>query len=62
MAVFVGYATHILADTTTVDGVQFFWPSRVIAVFLGRDGYRVVSGATSERVFVAVALIFALLF
>ncbi len=62
MAVFVGYANHILADTTTVGGVQFFWPSRVIAVFPGRDEYRVVSGAISERVFVAVALIFALLF
>jgi endonuclease YncB( thermonuclease family) len=42
--------------------VQFFWPSRVIAVFPGRDEYRVVSGATSERVFVAAALVFALLF
>ncbi len=62
MAVFVGYGSHILADMMTVGGVQFFWPSRVIAVFPGRDEYRVVSGATSERVFVAAALVFALLF
>ncbi len=46
----------------TVGGVQFFWPSRVIAVFPGRDEYRVLSGSTSERVFVALSLVFALLF
>jgi len=62
LAVFVGYGSHILADMMTVGGVQFFWPSRVIAVFPGRDEYRVLSGSTSERVFVAVALVFALLF
>jgi membrane-bound metal-dependent hydrolase YbcI (DUF457 family) len=62
MAVFVGYGSHILADMMTVGGVQFFWPSRVIAVFSGRDEYRVLSGSTSERVFIALALVFALLF
>ena len=46
----------------TLGGVQLFWPSRLIAVFPGRDEYRVVSGGNSERVFVAVALVFALLF
>ena len=43
-------------------GVQLFWPSGLIAVFPGRDEYRVVSGGSSERIFVALALIFALLF
>ncbi len=62
LAVFVGYGSRILADMMTVGGVQFFWPSRVIAVFPGRDEYRVLSGSTSERVFVALALLFALLF
>ena len=46
----------------TLGGVQLFWPSRLIAVFPGRDEYRVVSGGNSERVFVAFALIFAVLF
>ncbi|MDP9437553.1 MAG: hypothetical protein M3P49_02225 [Actinomycetota bacterium] len=47
---------------TIVDGVQFFWPSGVVAVFPGGNEYRVVSGATSERVFVAMAFILGLLF
>jgi len=46
----------------TVGGVQLFWPSRLIAVFPGRDEYRVVSGSGSERVFVAFALALSLLF
>ena len=46
----------------TLGGVQLFWPSRAIAVLPGRDEYRVVSGGNSERVFVAFALVFALLF
>src|SRR5687768_1492408 len=46
----------------TLGGVQLFWPSKLIAVLPGRDEYRIVSGGTSERVFVAVAVIFALLF
>ncbi len=62
VAVLVGYGSHILADMMTVGGVLFFWPSRAIAVFPGRDEYRVVSGGTSERVFVGFAIAFALLF
>jgi endonuclease YncB( thermonuclease family) len=59
VAVFVGYGSHLFADMMTLGGVQLFWPSRLIAVFPGRDEY---SGGNSERVFVAFALIFALLF
>ncbi len=62
IAVFVGYGSHLLADMMTLGGVQLFWPSRAIAVLPGRDEYRVMSGGNSERVFVAFALIFALLF
>ncbi|BBL79303.1 hypothetical protein RxyAA322_11570 [Rubrobacter xylanophilus] len=62
IAVGVGYGSHLFADMMTLGGVQLFWPSRAIAVFPGRDEYRVVSGGNSERVFVALALIFALLF
>jgi endonuclease YncB( thermonuclease family) len=62
LAVFVGYGSHLFADMMTLGGVQLFWPSRVIAVFPGRDEYRVVSGGNSERIFVALALVFALLF
>ncbi len=58
----VGYGSHLLAEMMTLDGVQLFWPSRLIAVFPGRDEYRVVSGGTSETVFVALALVLALLF
>ncbi len=61
-AVFVGYGSHLFADMMTLGGVQLFWPSRVIAVFPGRDDYRVRTGGNSERVFVAFALVFALLF
>src|SRR5215213_1717506 len=46
----------------TLGGVQLFWPTRLIAVFPGRDEYRVISGGNSERAFVALALVFALLF
>ena len=35
----------------TLGGVQLFWPSSLIAVFPGRDEYRVVSSGNSERVF-----------
>ncbi|ABG04859.1 nuclease (SNase-like) [Rubrobacter xylanophilus DSM 9941] len=62
IAVGVGYGSHLFADMMTLGGVQLFWPSRAIAVFPGRDEYRVVSGGNSERVFVALALLFALLF
>jgi endonuclease YncB( thermonuclease family) len=62
IAVGVGYGSHLFADMMTLGGVQLFWPSRLIAVFPGRDEYRVVSGGSSERVFVAFALVFALLF
>jgi endonuclease YncB( thermonuclease family) len=59
-AVSVGYGSHLFADMMTLGGVQLFWPSRAIAVFPGRDEYRVVPG--SERAFVVVALVLALLF
>jgi len=62
IAVFVGYGSHLFADMMVLRGVQLFWPSRAIAVFPGRDEYRVVPGSNSERVFVAVALVVALLF
>ena len=62
VAVFVGYGSHLLADMMTLGGVQLFWPSKAIAVFPGRDEYRVVSGCPSERVFVVIALVLALLF
>jgi len=62
IAVGVGYGSHLFADMMTLGGVQLFWPSRLIAVFPGRDEYRVVSGGNSERVFVAITLVFALLF
>ena len=62
IAVFIGYGSHLFADMMTLGGVQLFWPSRLIAVFPGRDEYRVVSGGNSERAFVALALVFALLF
>ena len=61
-AVFVGYGSHLFADMMTLGGAQDFWPSRAIAVFPGRDEYRVAPGSGSERVFVAVALVLALLF
>jgi hypothetical protein len=62
IAVFIGYGAHLFADMMTLGGVQLFWPSRLIAVFPGRDEYRVVSGGNSERAFVALALILAMLF
>ena len=62
IAVGVGYGSHLFADMMTLGGVQLIWPSRLIAVFPGRDEYRVVSGGNSERVFLAFALVFALLF
>jgi membrane-bound metal-dependent hydrolase YbcI (DUF457 family) len=62
MAVGVGYGSHLLADMMTLGGVQLFWPSRLIAVFPGRNEYRVVSGSSSGIVFVAVVFVLALLF
>jgi endonuclease YncB( thermonuclease family) len=62
IAVGVGYGSHLFADMMTLGGVQLFWPSRLIAVFPGRDEYRIVSGGNSERVFVAFTLVLALLF
>jgi endonuclease YncB( thermonuclease family) len=58
----VGYGSHLFADMMTLSGVQLFWPSRLIAVFPGRSGYRVMTGGNSERVFVAFALLLALTF
>jgi len=62
VAAFVGYGSHLFADMMSLGGAQLFWPSQAIAVLPGRDQYRVVSGSASERVFVAVALLLALLF
>ena len=62
VAIFVGYGSHLLADMMTVGGVRLFWPSRAIAVFPGRDDYRIVADSGSERVFVIVVLVLALLF
>jgi endonuclease YncB( thermonuclease family)/membrane-bound metal-dependent hydrolase YbcI (DUF457 family) len=62
IAVGVGYGSHLFADMMTLGGVQLFWPSQLIAVFPGRDAYRVKSGGNSERVFVVFALFLALLF
>jgi membrane-bound metal-dependent hydrolase YbcI (DUF457 family) len=61
-AIFVGYGSHLLADMMSVGGVQLFWPSRAIAVFPGRDDYRIVTGSGSERIFVIVVLVLSLLF
>ena len=62
VAVFVGFGSHLFADMMSLGGVQLFWPHRGIAVFPGRDEYRVVTGTGSEAVFVAVAFVLALLF
>jgi endonuclease YncB( thermonuclease family) len=62
VAVFVGCGSHLLADMMTLGGVRLFWPRRAIAVFPGRDEYRVVTGSGSEAVFVAVVLVLVLLF
>lgn len=62
LAAVIGYGSHLFADMMTLGGVQLLYPSRLICVFPGRDEYRVVSGGNSERVFVALALTFALLF
>ena len=61
-AIFVGYGSHLYADMMSVGGVRLFWPSRAIAVFPGRNEYRIATGSGSERVFVAVVLVLALLF
>ncbi|HEY6710809.1 MAG TPA: metal-dependent hydrolase [Rubrobacter sp.] len=62
VAVFVGCGSHLFADMMTLGGVRLFWPRRAIAVFPGRDEYRVVTGSGSEAVFVAVVLVLVLLF
>jgi endonuclease YncB( thermonuclease family) len=62
VAIFVGHGSHLVADMMTIGGVQLFWPSRAIAVFPGRHDYRVIRGSASERVFVGVVLVLALLF
>lgn len=61
-AIFVGYGSHLVADMMSIGGVQLFWPNRAIAVFPGRGDYRVDPGSGSERVFVIVVLVLALLF
>ena len=62
VAVFVGFGSHLFADTMTLGGVQLFWPHRGIAVFPGRDEYRVVTGSGSETAFFVVVFVLALLF
>jgi endonuclease YncB( thermonuclease family) len=61
-AIFVGYGSHLCADMMTIGGVRLFWPSRAIAVFPGRDDYRIVADSGSERVHIIVVLVLALLF
>jgi len=61
-AFFVGYGSHLFAEMMTVEGVRLFWPRRAIAVFPGRDEYRVVTGSGSEQIFVIVVLVLALFF
>jgi hypothetical protein len=58
----VGFGSHLFADMMTLGGVQLFWPNRAIAVFPGRDEYRVVTGSGSEAIFVGVVFVLALLF
>ena len=62
VAIFVGFGSHLFADMMTLGGVQLFWPRQAIAVFPGRDEYRVVTGSGSEAVFIAVAFVLAGLF
>jgi endonuclease YncB( thermonuclease family) len=62
VAIFVGFGSHLFADMMTLGGVRLFWPGRAIAVFPGRDEYRVVTGTGSEAVFVAVVFVLAGLF
>ena len=62
VSVFVGFGSHLFADMMTLGGVQLFWPRRSIAVFPGRDEYRVVTGTGSEAVFIAVVLVLAIMF
>jgi len=59
VAIFVGFGSHLFADMMTLGGVQLFWPRQAIAIFPGRDEYRVVTGSGSEAVFVAVAFVLA---
>jgi endonuclease YncB( thermonuclease family) len=62
VAIFVGFGSHLFADMMTLGGVRLFWPRRAIAVFPGRDEYRVVTGTGSEAVFVAAVAVLVLLF
>jgi endonuclease YncB( thermonuclease family) len=59
VAIFVGFGSHLFADMMTLGGVQLVWPRQAIAVFPGRDEYRVVTGSGSEAVFIAVAFVLA---
>jgi inner membrane protein len=62
VAIFVGFGSHLFADMMTLGGLELFWPRRAIAVFPGRDEYRVVTGSGSEAVFLAVVAVQVLLF
>ena len=62
VAILVGFGSHLFADMMTLGGVELFWPRRAIAVFPGRDEYRVVTGSGSEAVFLAVVAVQVLLF
>ncbi len=62
VTIFVGFGSHLCADTMTLGGVQLFWPSRAIAVLPGRDEYRVVTGTGSEATFIVAAIVLGALF
>jgi endonuclease YncB( thermonuclease family) len=62
VAVLVGFGSHLFADMMTLGGVQLFWPRQAIAVFPGRDEYRVFTGTGSEAVFVAIVFILGCMF
>jgi membrane-bound metal-dependent hydrolase YbcI (DUF457 family) len=57
VAILVGFGSHLFADMMTLGGVELFWPRRAIAVFPGRDEYRVVTGSGPEAVFLAVVAV-----
>jgi endonuclease YncB( thermonuclease family) len=61
-AVAISVGSHLFADTMTIGGVQLFWPHRGIAVFPGRDEYRVVNGSGSETAFFVVVFVLDVLF
>jgi len=55
-AAMIGYVSHLGLDMMTLGGVKLFWPSDLIAIFPGRDEYRIKSGGPKETVFFVVVL------